>query len=150
MSRCGSLRHVLDARELSLGLKLRLYKAAVCSIMTYGCEAWRLTPPTMRRINGANSKMLARFTGKTIPQEARAISTSYDLVKHIRARRLKWLGQILRQGPSRLTYQAVEEQRRLGLPGNILMDAPHHNTLRELAIKAKNKKAWKAFAANIQ
>ena len=57
----------LDAPKLSVGLKLHLYKAAVCSILTYGCETWRLTPSVMRRINGANSKMLARFTGKTIP-----------------------------------------------------------------------------------
>ena len=104
----------------------------------------------MRKINGANSKMLARFTGKTIPQEARPATTSFDLVKNIRQRRFKWLGQILRAGPIKLTYQAVEEQRRLGLPGNLLMDAPHHNSLRDLAEKAKNLKTWKAHAANIQ
>ena len=42
-ARCGKLKHVLDARNMSTSLKLRLYKAAVCSILTYGCETWRLT-----------------------------------------------------------------------------------------------------------
>ena len=149
-TRCGNLRHVLDAKQLSVGLKLRLYKAAVCSILTYGCETWRLTPSVMRTINGANSKMLSRFTGKTIPQEARAVSSTFNLVRHIRIRRLKWLGHILRAGPSRLIYQAVEEQRRLGLPDNILMDAPPHLSLVELAIKAKDRATWKAVAKNIQ
>ena len=71
-----------------------------------------------------HSKMLARFTGKWIPQEARSITCSFDLVHNIRVRRFKLLGHILREGPSSLMYQAVEERRRLALPGNILMDAP--------------------------
>ena len=66
--------------------------------------------------------MLARFTRKSIPQEARAASTTFDLVRHLRIRRLKWLGHILRAGPDRITYQVIEEQRRLALPVNLLMD----------------------------
>lgn len=65
-----------------------------------------------------------RFTGKTIPQETRQASCSFNLVRQIRIRRFKWLGHILRAGPSRLRYQAVEEQYKSGRPGNILMDAP--------------------------
>ena len=145
LSRCGELRNVLDSRDISTKLKIRLYQAAVCSILTYGCETWRLTPPVMRQINGANSKMLARFTGKSIPQEARPISCSYNLVRHIRQRRMKWLGDILRAGPERITYQAVEQQRRLGLPGNLLMDAPPHTTLEELATKARDRGLWKGL-----
>ena len=70
-ARCGTLRNVFDSKELPIKLKLRLYKAAVCSILTYGCETWRITPPVMRQINGANSRMLSRLTGKSIPQETR-------------------------------------------------------------------------------
>ena len=39
MSRCGELRHVFDG-ELPMALKLKLYKTAVTSILTYGSEAW--------------------------------------------------------------------------------------------------------------
>lgn len=46
-TRCGKLRHVFDAQQLSTDLKIRLYKAVVCSILTYGCETWRLTPPSI-------------------------------------------------------------------------------------------------------
>ena len=53
-------------------------------------------------------------------------------------------------GPSRLIYQAVAEQRKMGLPGNILMDAPHHHSLGHLAELAKDQTAWKAHAAQIQ
>ena len=89
--RCAKLRNVLDAKALSVKLKLRLYQAAVCSILTYGCETWRMTPQVMRLLNGVNNKMLSRFTGKTIPQEARPLSCSYNLVRAIRKHRLKWL-----------------------------------------------------------
>lgn len=94
--------------------------------------------------------MLARFTDNSIPQEARAATTTFNLVKHIRIRRLKWMGHILRAGPDRITYQSVEEQRRLALPDNLLMDAPNHNSLAELAVRAKDRAAWRALAANIQ
>ena len=43
-ARCGELRNIFDAKTLPIKLKLRLYQAAVCSILTYGCETWRLTP----------------------------------------------------------------------------------------------------------
>ena len=116
---CGELRNVIDAPNLSTELKLHLYKDAVCSILTCGCETWRLTPPVMRQINDANSR-----TGKTIPQEARPITCSYNLCQAIRKRWLKWLGDILWNRPNRSTYQSIKEQRILGLPDNLLMDVP--------------------------
>lgn len=36
------------------------------------------------------------------------------------------IGDILRSGPTRLTYQAIEEQRRMALAGNLLIDVPPH------------------------
>ena len=143
------IRHILDSSDLSLGIKLRLYQATVCSILFYGCETWTLDPVAMRMINGANSKMLARFTVKTIPQEVRQTTCSFNLVHHIRIRRFRWLGHILRAGPSRLTYQAVEEQSRLGRPGSILMDAPPHTRLMNLAVIASDRKVWRALAKKI-
>ena len=149
-ARCGKLRHVLDSPDLSVSLKLRLYQAAVCSVLTYGCETWTLSPVVMKMLNGANSKMLARFTGKSIPQEARHISSSYNLVLGIRVRRFRWLGHILRAGTSRLTYKAVEEQFAMGHPGNILMDAPPHTSIMDLTAKARDRKAWRALSRKIR
>ena len=140
---------MFDSPDLSITIKLRLYQAAVCSILTHGCESWSLTPAVMKKLNGANSKMLARFTGKSIPQEARRATCSFDLVRSIRVRRFKWLGHILRAGPSRLIYQAVEEQRRLALPGNILMDAPPHSGLMDLASQARDRQAWRAMSKKL-
>ena len=143
------MRNVFDAKGIPKKLKLRLYQAAICSILTYGCETWRVTPPVMRQLNGANSKILAHITGKTIPQEARPSSWSFNLVRSIRKRRMRWIGDILRAGPERITYQAVEEKRRFGLPGNILMDAPPHTTLEELSVKVRDLSLWKGLVESI-
>ena len=89
------------------------------------------------------------MTKKTIPQEARPATWSYSLVKAIRKRRLKWVKEILRAGPTRLTYQAIEEQHRMTLPGNLLVDAPPYTTLEELAIVAKDQIQWKVLVNSI-
>ena len=38
MTRCERLNNIFGSKNISLRLKLRLYEAAVCSILTYGCE----------------------------------------------------------------------------------------------------------------
>ena len=91
-TRAGQLRHIFGAK-LSLFKKLKLYQAAIVSLFTYGSEAWTLTPAAIRKLNGANSRLLSRFTGKTTHQEAR--DPTFDLIVAIRRRRLCWLGHIL-------------------------------------------------------
>ena len=53
----------------------------------------------IQRLNNANRLMLSRITGKHFQNEVSPYtSTSFNLVRSIRRRRLKWLGQILRKG----------------------------------------------------
>ena len=41
--RFGELRHLFNSDGLDQKLKLKIYKAAIASQLTYGCEAWNLT-----------------------------------------------------------------------------------------------------------
>ena len=123
---------MFGSKSLSVKIKLRLYEAAVCSILTYGCETWDLDTVTMRRINGANSVMLARITGRSIPTEARSHTTSFNLVQKIRERRFRWLGHIVRAGSGSIMYQALVVQYSMGRTGNLLMDDPYHNSIDDL------------------
>ena len=38
-SRCGELRAIFSAKSIALATKLKIYKTAVCSLLTYGSEA---------------------------------------------------------------------------------------------------------------
>ena len=89
-ARCGEFYSIFNSKSLNVALKLRLYEAAVCSKLTYGCETWILSDKAMGRLNGVNSRMIVRITGRRIAQEARASSCSFDLVKKVSQRRLRW------------------------------------------------------------
>ena len=90
-SRCGKLRHIFDSPDLSMSIKLRLYVAAVCSLLTYGAETWNLNEAVLSKLRGANGTMLARITGRPISKETNQRTTSFDLTGSIRRRRFRWL-----------------------------------------------------------
>ena len=78
----------------------------------------------VKKINGANAQMMRVISGKTPHQEASPKWRSFDIVKWIRARRLAWVGHILRLGPERKIKQAVYEMFKHRSEGDLLMDAP--------------------------
>ena len=127
--RCAQLKHIFDSPNIGPRLKIRLYAVAVCSLLTYGCESWTLTDRVKRRINGANSQMLARITGHSVCEEARPATTSFDVVRHIRVMRLQWLATLLRDDNlhTRYIYSALALHTH---PGDLLLsDAPPHTNL---------------------
>ena len=103
MSRCGALRHVFDSK-IPVGMKIKLYKVAITSLLAYGSEAWRLDERTRARIN---VRCLARFTDKTNHEEASSRTRTFDLVYEIRLRRFRWLGHLLRLKGERLVKLAL-------------------------------------------
>ena len=67
--RFGKMRHIWANKELHQKLRMTLYKASVCSILTYGSEAWKLNAEVAKAINGVNAQMVCVITGKTPHQE---------------------------------------------------------------------------------
>ena len=104
--RFGKMSYIWGSKELHVNLRMRLYKSSVCSILTYGSEAWRMTRRVTAALNGANASMLSIITGKTIREES-AVGKSFGLVKWVRARKLQWLGHILRMGRERKLKQSI-------------------------------------------
>ena len=148
--RWSSLRHVFLSPHLSMKIKIRLYSASVCSLIAFGSESWQFTPQVMRRINGANSRMLASFTGKSIQQEARPQTTSLNLVLRLRKTRLRWLGHILCEGPEHITYQAVVAQYQRNEKGSLLMDAPPHANFEDLVSMTGNFFYWNKVVRDLK
>ena len=68
--RFGKLRNIWADKGLHQKLRITLYRTSVCSIMTYGSEAWNITSEVAKTINGANAQMMSVITGKTTHQEA--------------------------------------------------------------------------------
>ena len=141
--RFGKMRHIWGNKELHVNLRMRLYKSSVCSILTYGSEAWRLTPDVSAALNGANASMVSKITGRGIRDEA-IDGKSFDLVKWIRARKIQWLDHILRMGTERKIKQTVYVMYKNPQQGDILMDAPKTTSWRELWKYACDREYWKS------
>ena len=110
---------------LDMNLRTRLYKSSVCtcSMLTYGSEAWRLTPDVSSALNGANTSMVSKITGRDIRDEV-TDGKSFDLVKWIRVRKLQWLDHILRMNTDRKIKQTVYIMHKKPRQGDVLMDTP--------------------------
>ena len=144
MARMGQLNQVFSS-GISFKLKMRLYKSAICSLFTYGSEAWHLDEKTAAILNGANARCLSRITGRSIHEEASTRTRSYDLVGSIRKRRMKWLGHILRGENKRLVKLAVKVQKEVPREGDIFSDTPKHLTFDEIEALAQDRTRWRSL-----
>ena len=104
---------------------------------------WCLDRDICRKINGVNSQMVSVITGKTQHEEAKEGSKSFDLLRAIRARRLAWLGHILRMDEDRLLAKAVRHKYDERSEGDILSDAPKTESWDELKAWAQDRKKWR-------
>ena len=94
------LGRIWSSSELSTGLKLRIYKAAVVSVLTCGFECWQFTRPIISLLDSWNVKRLAFITGREIRAEMTV--PSFRLPDWLRARRLQWAGHLIREGEQSL------------------------------------------------
>ena len=144
MTRMGQLRHVFNSK-IGFGLKMRVYKTAICSLFTYGSEAWTMNKQAKAMLNGANARCLSRFTGKDAHQEASVRTRSYDLVTAVMLRRRKWLGHILRMGDERLVKLAAGVQHDREVEDNLFAGTPAGMSYADLVGLAGDRVAWKGL-----
>ena len=145
----NELSSLWSDHRLPLSLKLRLYRLAVCSTLTHGCEAWELTLKVRRMLNGFNSRCLNRITGKWYRDTAK--NPDFDLVLAIRKRRLRYLGHILRMSADRLvrrTFIAYVSAPG-GPPDGSLLDDCRIKVIRQLADLAQDRCKWRALANSL-
>ena len=138
----GSLHHIWRCKELQLKLKLQLYLAVVTTVMTHGHEAWPMTAALCSKVKGWNAKALSIITGRSIVDECR--DPTHDLLAHLRARRLRWAGHILRQ-PDDYLLKAVILAQCAQQPypeGHLLMDVPPHAGPAQLQEMVDDKEEW--------
>ena len=145
--RYSSLGHIWKSQEIGTALKLRLYAAAVLSVLIYGCEAWVMTDKVCRSICGWNSRRVAFITDREIRDEFK--DPTYDLVARIRLRRLDWAGELLRAEEQFLARRVLVAEIRSGKwEGGLLMDAPVRS-LKKLVEIASDKKNWRESCRSV-
>ena len=150
MATFGSLSSIWTDHQLSRPFKLRTYQLAVRSTVTHASEAWTLTEPVMRSVNGFNIRCLHIITG----QDYRVTATApeYDLLRAIRQRRLRYLCHILRMPESRVVQRALVSLAKGGTvypKGSLFMDCQAMD-MDQLVALAQRRGAWDALAKQLR
>lgn len=147
-SRFGDLCDVWKGSAIGLKLKISLYSGAVCSMLVHGGEAWLLNKVLIRKLRGWNARCLVIITGRGHREET--VEPTFDLVSHLRSRRLRWLGHILRMPEDRLLRRVVTQQSAPYREGSLFMDAPPHSSMVELVSLAYDRRCWNAMVRRLK
>ena len=145
-NRFGILRNIWEGEMFPEAAKIKLFEAAVVSVLLYGCEAWELDDKLMASLRGWSARCMTWITGRSIREEC--VDATYPLVMKVRQRRLRWLGHVLRASDSSLVRAAIirlVEDSLAGkarLAGTILMDAPAFNSVSGLLELAMDRQLW--------
>lgn len=128
---CFALQKIIRSKNVSRTTKLRIYHSIIRPIMTYACETWTMTKQNETRLRIAERKILRSIYGpvkdETTQQyrsrKNREIEELYgqpDIIKIIKAERLRWAGHVKRQEDGRVVKLAWEQaptgRRPLGRP----------------------------------
>ena len=109
-------RHVWDVKQLSLAVKLQVYRACVLSVLLYGAESWTTTFLCRRKLETFHMKCLRKISQVTIlDQEQKHLNNdalrAFLGVPSIRClvtqARLRWLGHLARMPAERLPKQML-------------------------------------------
>ncbi|BDA51414.1 RNA-directed DNA polymerase from mobile element jockey [Coccomyxa sp. Obi] len=116
LSRAGGAYHKLSRlkvwkdKNISVKIKVILYKVIVQSTLLYGCETWAVTNEDIRKLEVFQMRCLRRILGisllERIPNAVtRAQCDIPEVANLIRYRRLRYLGHVARMGDTRLPLQ---------------------------------------------
>ena len=140
----GDMRKAWDTKRLSDNVKLRMYEAMVISRLVYGHEAYVLDEKTKKALRNFNARCLHRITGREYSAESSEATTTFDIIGKLRARRLQWLGHMLRASKDRLIHVAVAQMIDHRQDGDLLSDAPAHDgSIEKLIELAEDRDEWR-------
>lgn len=116
MSVMGKLAQMWRNKGISTATKLRLMKALVWPVATYGCEAWTLKKEDENRIQAFENKCVRKLLRipwtklMTNEQVYKMARTENELLSHIKSRKLRYFGHVMR-----LPYDNIEVSVMTGL-----------------------------------
>ncbi|RZF39675.1 hypothetical protein LSTR_LSTR001196 [Laodelphax striatellus] len=102
----GACTKILSSKLLSRCTKLRLYKTIIQPVLLYGSETWVLSKRNEGRLVIFERKVLRKIFGPVCEdgvwrirknRELRALYQEPDIIALIKAKRISWLGHVLRR-----------------------------------------------------
>ena len=156
------LHPILKSKNISLQVKVKLYRSLVVSIFLYGCESWTTTAETERRIQAFEMKCLRKLLGISYLQRRTNVSvrqevettcgTHETLLATVKRRKLNWFGHVCRHDSLAKTILqgTVAGGRKRGRPRKTWMDNIKEwtgLTTPQLIRKAENRSTWARITA---
>ncbi|KAJ4440160.1 hypothetical protein ANN_08298 [Periplaneta americana] len=153
-NRClRALNKTLRARCISKKAKLTLYKTVVRPIVLYGSETWTLSKKMEQQLMTWERKILRKIYGPKYENghwriryntELKTQYKSPDIVAEIKARRLEWLGHVIRMNDQRIPKKILntkpEGRRNIGRQKLRWLDRVEED-LRTLGVRRWRQKA---------
>jgi hypothetical protein len=126
-----SVQSLLSSRLLSRNVKVKIYKTIILPAVLYGCETWSVTLREEHRLRMFENRVLRRIFGPTRDEvtgewrklhneELHNLYSSPDIIRQVKSRRMRWVGNVARMGEERKVYKVLvgkpKGKRPLGRP----------------------------------
>ena len=111
-------------------------------------DYWLMCPQTVRVLRGWNARCLVIITGRSWREES--VNPSVNLIGHLRSRRLRWLGHILRMPADRMLHRMVCQSSQPYPLGSIFDNAPPHSSMERLVKIASDRRYWKSLVKRVR
>jgi hypothetical protein len=97
---------------------VKIQKIIILSVVLYGCETWSLTLREEHRLRMFENRVLGRIfgpkRGEVVGQckkmhngELHNLSSSPDIIRQIKSRRMRWAGHVARMVKKRKVYKVL-------------------------------------------
>jgi hypothetical protein len=114
---------MLKSKITKRSVKMQIYQTVIRPVVTYGSETWALTKSDENFLRSFETKILRKIYGPV--QEGDTWGIRYneglnrfikgkDIVKCIKARRIRWLGQVKRMEAGAMPRRMMEGRLYIG------------------------------------
>ena len=157
----GQMRRILTSLNLSRGIRLRILKSYIWSVLLYGCETWTVSRKMKKRLEATEMWFIRRMmripwvARRTNQEVLQMAGMSKELMTTMRRRQLGYLGHVLRRdGLERdCLLGMIEGRRARGRQRMKYMDSIKEmvgrEKIEEIVGLAENRREWHSIVANV-
>jgi len=126
------VQNLLSSTLLYKNIKIQIYSSIILPVVLYGCETWSFTLRKERRLRVFENRVLRRKFGskwdevtgewRKLPNdELNDLYSSFNIVRVIKSRKMRWAGHVARMRERRGAYRVLvghlRKRDRLEDPG---------------------------------